>query len=100
MEAKSNIPALYIFNENNIRFLDDITIFTKLEESYIMKYSQTNIENIQNVLKDKDTSGGIIFIYNEGVEPENIIKEIKETYHYETEEDIQNLNAGMVKYLH
>lgn len=100
MEEKSSIPALYIFNENNIRFLDDIYIFTKLDESYIMKYSQTNIENIQEILKGKDTSHGIIFIYNEGVEPEKILEKIKQTYHYQTEEDIQKLNAGMVKYLY
>ena len=49
MEEKSSIPALYILNENNMRFLDDIYIFTKLDESYIMKYSQTNIENIKKI---------------------------------------------------
>ena len=100
MEEKSGIPALYIFNENNIRFLDDIYIFTKLDESYIMKYSQTSIENIKEVLKNKDTANGIIFIYNEGVEAGDIIRQIKETYSYKMEDDIQRLNAGMIKYLH
>lgn len=100
MEEKAQIPALYIFNDSNIRFLDDITIFTKLEESYIMKYSQTNLENIQNVLQEKDTSQGLILVYNGGVKAEDIIKQMKEAYHYKTEEDIQKLNDGMVKYLH
>ena len=100
MEEKSSIPTLYILNENNIRFLDDIYIFTKLEESYIMKYSQASIENIQEALKDKDTSNGIIFVYNRDVKPEKILEEVKQTYHYQTEEDIQNLNSGKVKYLY
>lgn len=100
IEAKSDIPCLYIFNENNIRFLDDITIFTKLEESYVMKYSQTDIENIQNVLKDKDTSKGLILVYNEGVEAEEIIRAIQKTYNYKTNENMQRLNAGEVNYLY
>ena len=100
MEEKSSIPTLYILNENNIRFLDDIYIFTKLEESYIMKYSQASIENIQEALKDKDTSNGIIFVYNRDVKPEKILEEVKQTYNYQTEEDIQNLNSGKVKYLY
>lgn len=100
MEEKSSIPALYILNENNMRFLDDIYIFTKLDESYIMKYSQTNIENIKEVLKNKDTSNGIIIVYNSGVEAQNILEQIKQTYNYSKEEDVQSLNAGMVKYLY
>lgn len=100
MEEKASIPTLYILNENNIRFLDDIYIFTKLDESYIMKYSQASIENIQEALKDKDTSNGIIFVYNRDVKPEKILEEVKQTYHYQTEEDIQNLNSGKVKYLY
>ena len=100
MEEKSSIPTLYILNEDNIRFLDDIYIFTKLDESYIMKYSQASIENIQEALKDKDTSNGIIFVYNRDVKPEKILEEVKQTYNYQTEEDIQNLNSGKVKYLY
>lgn len=99
IEDKSDIPALYIFNENNIRFLDDIYIFTILDESYIMKYSQTTIENIQEVLKEKDTSKGLILLHNEGVEIEEITKQILETYDFETAEVMQRLNAGEIRYL-
>lgn len=99
IEEKHDIPALYIFNENNIRFLDDIYIFTKLDESYIMKYSETTIKNIKDVLKNKDTSNGLIVVTNEGVDVDKIIKEIADAYNYKTVENMQNLNAGMVKYL-
>ena len=100
MEEKSDIPALYVFNENNIRFLDDIYMFTKLDNSYIMKYSNANEENIRNVLSEKDTSKGLILVYNEGVQYEDIVKQIKEIYNYETDERVQDLNAGGVLYLH
>ena len=100
MEEKSDIPALYVFNENNIRFLDDIYMFTKLDNSYIMKYSNANEENIRNVLSEKDTSKGLILVYNEGVQYEDIVKQIKEIYNYKTDERVQDLNAGGVLYLH
>lgn len=100
IEEKSDVPALYVFNDTNVRFLDDIYIFTKLDNSYIMKYSNTNIDNIKKVLEGKDLSKGIIFIYNEGVEPDDIIREIKETYNYSQQEEIQRLNCGDVIYLH
>lgn len=99
IEEKSDIPAIYIFNENNIRFLDDIYIFTILDESYIMKYSQTNIGNIQEILKGKDTSKGLILITNEGVETEEITNQILEAYNYKAVEFLQKLNAGEIKYL-
>ena len=100
MEEKSDIPALYVFNENNIRFLDDIYMFTELDNSYIMKYSNASEENIKNVLRQKDTSKGIFFIYNEDVKYEDIVKQIKEIYNYKTDERVQDLNAGGVLYLH
>jgi len=100
IEEKSDLPAIYLFNENNIRFLDDIYIFTKIENSYIMKNSNANINNVERVLEGKDTSNGMIIVYNEGVEPEEIIKQIKDKYNYTEEEIMQNLNAGQVVYIH
>ena len=100
VEEKSDLPAIYIFNENNIRFLDDIYMFTKINDSYIMRSSNANIENVKKVLEGKDTSKGMIIVYNEGVEPEEIIKQIKEKYNYNNEEIMQNLNAGQVIYVH
>lgn len=103
MEEKSDIPALYIFDETNIRFLDDIYIFTKLDESYIMSNSQANKENIQKVLENKNTSRGLIFVYNYGDAPvdiEGLKSDIMNTYNYTEEEEIQELNIGKVIYLH
>lgn len=103
MEEKSDVPALYIFDETNIRFLDDIYMFTKLDESYIMSTTKANVENIENVLTGKDTSKGLIFIYNYGDAPadiEGIKNGIMEKYNYTEVEDVQQLNIGKVLYLH
>ena len=75
-------------------------MFTKINDSYIMRSSNANIENVEKVLEGKDTSKGMIIVYNEGVEPEEIIKQIKEKYNYNNEEIMQNLNAGQVIYVH
>ena len=100
IEEKSDLPAIYIINENNMRFLDDIYIFTKIEDSYIMRSTNANIENVEKVLEGKNTSKGLIIVCNEGVQPENIIKQIKEKYNYSKDEIMQNLNAGKVFYVY
>lgn len=103
IEEKSDVPALYILDRTNIRFLDDIYMFTKLDESYIMSDNEANIENIKDVFKDKDTSKGIIFVYNYGesaIDIETIEKEIMQEYNYTEAEEIQHINIGEVIYLH
>ena len=69
----------------------DLFFYAKLQESE---------ENIKNVLRQKDTSKGIFFIYNEYVKYEDIVKQKKEIYNYKTDERVQDLNAGGVLYLH
>ena len=97
---KSNLPAMYIINENNLRFLDDIYLFTEFEDSYIMRSSNASIENIENVMKDKDMSKGIVLVFNEGVDSDSIISQIKVRYNYSKDELMQNLNAGKVVYVY
>ena len=97
---KSDLPAMYIINENNLRFLDDIYLFTEFEDSYIMKSSNASIENIENVMKDKDMSKGIVLVFNEGVDSDSIISQIKAKYNYSKDELMQNLNAGKVVYVY
>ena len=97
---KSDLPAMYIINENNLRFLDDIYLFTEFEDSYIMRSSNASIENIENVMKDKDMSKGIVLVFNEGVDSDSIISQIKAKYNYSKDELMQNLNAGKVVYVY
>ena len=97
---KSDLPVMYIINENNLRFLDDIYLFTEFEDSYIMKSSNASIENIENVMKDKDMSKGIVLVFNEGVDSDSIISQIKAKYNYSKDELMQNLNAGKVVYVY
>lgn len=99
VEKISDIPALYVFNENNNRFLDDIYLFTKIDNSYIMRLKNANEENIKKVFDGKDIENGILLICNEGYDREAIIKEVKEALGLKNEELIQNLNAGIILHL-
>lgn len=99
VEKISDVPALYVFNENNNRFLDDIYLFTKIDNSYIMRLKNANEENIKKVFDGKDIKNGILLICNEGYDREAIIKEVKESLGLKNEELIQNLNAGVILYL-
>ncbi len=99
VEEISDVPALYVFNENNNRFLDDIYLFTKIDNSYIMRLRNANEENIKKVFDGKDIENGILLICNEGYDREAIIKEVKESLGLKNEELIQNLNAGVILHL-
>lgn len=99
VEKISDVPALYVFNENNNRFLDDIYLFTKIDNSYIMRLKNANEENIKKIFDGKDIENGILLICNEGYEREAIIKEVKEALGLKNEELIQNLNAGVILHL-
>lgn len=99
VEKISDVPALYVFNENNNRFLDDIYLFTKIDNSYIMRLKNANEENIKKVFDGKDIENGILLICNEGYNREAIIKEVKESLGLKNEELIQNLNAGVILHL-
>src|SRR5699024_7527340 len=55
-----NLPTIYLYNSQNGGFLDDILLFSKIEESYIAKDIDYEKNNIQKILEDKDISNGII----------------------------------------
>ncbi len=74
-----NMPALYIYNSDNDRFLCDILLFTIIDESYIAKDIEYSEENIRRIILDKNIRNGMIVFVNDGQENEEILKIIKET---------------------
>ena len=88
-----NLPALYLFNSNNNRFLDDILLFAKISESFIAKDIECDSQNIKEILADKDISNGILVFINDGQEKDEKIEIIKETLGFEQTTYLQRLNA-------
>ena len=95
----NNIPAIYIFNSNNNRFLDDILLFANIKESYIAKDIDCNEEEINEIIKNKDIDNGILIFINEGQENEKILKEIKEVTNLINTTYLQRLNACDLYYV-
>ena len=99
LEYELNVPTLYLFNSQNNRFLDDILLFSKINESYVAKDVEYTEENIQNILKEKDTTRGIVVFINEGQNNDEILNIVKKGTSLEECKHLKRLNACDVYYL-
>lgn len=93
-------PTIYLFNSNQNRFLDDIYMFTKINESYILKVKDASREKVQEILQNKDISNGIMVWVNEGFEKEQYLEMIKNSNNFKNCEHIQRMNACDIYYIY
>lgn len=99
LENELNVPTLYIFNSGHNRFLDDILLFSILEESYIAKDIDCTEENIQEILNNRDVSKGIVVFINEGQNNDEKLEIILNATNLENCTYLKRLNACDVYYL-
>lgn len=99
LENELNVPTIYLFNSQNNRFLDDILLFSIIDESYVAKDMEYTEENIQNILKGKDLSNGIAIFINEGQDNDSILNVVKRSTGLKECEYLKRLNACGVYYL-
>ena len=99
VENELNIPTIYVFKSNQNRFLDDILLFAKLNESYIAKDLECTDENINEILEEKDLSRGLLIFVNEGQDNEKILDEIKNATGLSEWEKVKDLNSCKVYYI-
>lgn len=81
---EKNQPIIYVFNNHNNRFLDDIYLFTLVDKSIIIDYDK--LDEYKSILNENNE---FILIYNEGIGIEKIKSYIPE---YKSEY-IQKMNA-------
>ncbi len=93
VEEKSDIPALYTFNSHENRFLDDILLFSKLENSYVAKDADINEEWVREVFEDRDISKGIFLFINEGNDNDSILQTVQSALGFEEIQYVDHLNA-------
>lgn len=94
-----NIPALYLFNSNNNRFLDDILLFANISESYIAKDIECNDENIKKIMENQNLSNGILVFINDGQNGELLLEIVKESLGLNKSTYLQRLNACDLYYI-
>ena len=92
IKNNANLPALYLLNSSNDRFLDEILLFSILNESYIAKDIECNGENIKSIMINKDISNGMLVFINDIQENEKIINTIKQTLKLENVTYLKRLN--------
>lgn len=95
----TQMPTIYLFNTSQNRFLDDIYLFTKIEESYILDVQTVNENKIEEILKEKNTEHGILLWVNEGFEKEKYITMIMKEQNFTHCEHMQRMNACDIYYL-
>lgn len=99
IENELNVPTIYMFNSNNNRFLDDILLFSIIDESYIAKDIEYTQDNIQSILENKDISKGIVIFINEGQDNDLILETIHQAMNFKQCMWLKRLNACDVYYL-
>ena len=99
LKGDYNIPTLYLFNSGHNRFLDDIYLFSLLDNSYIAKDIEYNEENIKSILEDKDLSKGIVLFINEDQDNDSILEIVKKALDADNVEYMKRLNACDVYYI-
>lgn len=99
-EKYGKIPTIYLFNSSQNRFLDDIYMFTKINESYILEVKDASTEKVQEILQNKDISNGIVVWVNEGFEKKQYLEMIKNSNNFKNCEHIQRMNACDIYYIY
>ena len=93
VQNELNVPTIYMFNSNENRFLDDILLFSKLDNSYIAKDVECTDENINKILNGKDLSNGILVFINCGQNNDEMMEKIKNATGLNEWKWIKGLNA-------
>lgn len=99
LKGEYNIPTLYLFNSGHNRFLDDIYLFSLIDNSYIAKDIEYNEENIKNILQKQDISKGIVVFINEDQDNDSILEVVKNSIDADNVEYVKRLNACDVYYI-
>ena len=93
-----NVPTIFFFNSKNNRFLDDILLFSTVNESYVAKDIDVNENNIKNIFENKDTSKGIVVFINAGQNNDDILEKVRNSFEFNNTEYLKRLNACDVYY--
>lgn len=93
IKNNSDLPALYLLDSSNNRFLDDILLFANIKESYIAKDIISSKENIKKIMEDKDYHKGILVFINNGQNNEQLLKIVTSSLELKSITYLKRLNA-------
>ncbi|MCI8309675.1 MAG: glycosyltransferase family 39 protein [Clostridia bacterium] len=99
LDKELNLPTIYFFNSKCSKFLEDILLFSKIDESYIAKNINYTEDNIKEILKEKDISKGIIIFISDLENSNNIIQIVMNSIGLKEFKLLDKLNSSNVYYL-
>ena len=99
LSKELNIPTLYVFYSENNRFLDDIFLFAKLDNSYIAKDLEYTEETINQIFEGKDISKGIIIFINKDDGNEKVLEPLCNTLNFKNVKFLKRMNACNIYYI-
>lgn len=100
LEAKTNAPTVYVFNSSDNRFLDDILLFTQMEQSYVAKDVKVTPKLVEQILQGKSMEDGLVVFINSGQQNEEILQTFANVEGLAEITHLSRLNACDVYYLH
>ena len=98
LTGELNLPAIYLYNSQNGGFLNDILVFSSINESYIAK--DIEVEDVQKIFEDRDTSKGIIVFINGEKEDNEKMDKIKKILNFANCEHLQRLTSCDAYYIY
>ena len=99
VQGELNVPTVFWFNSNENRFLDDILLFSLLDESYVAKDASLDAETIQGILEGRDLSDGILVFINSGQQNDDVLKAFVDSTELDSATHLKRMNACDIYYL-
>ena len=100
LSGELNLPTIYFLNSQKGGFLNDIYIFSKINESYIAKDIYCNENTIQKIMENKDISNGIIILINDDQNNNFIIDTVKKSLNFTNCNYLQRLSSCDAFYIY
>lgn len=93
IEEHHDIPMLYILNLKDNRFLDDVYLYSKVDQSYILDSDMFEDKKIKEIFEDIEIENGIYVMISERMDYETYLDTIKQTLSFSSYEHVARMNA-------
>lgn len=100
IEQNTTRPTVYFINLEANRFLDDILLFSMVEESYVANELPFTPEKIQEIFEGRDLSDGVTVFINEKQDHQALLELLVSTLELNGYTHVEHLNACDIYYLY